>query len=222
MPNYCENDLAVEGPRDVIEEFIKFAAGESPFDFNKFVPYPENSSGWMMRSKLGTGSTRERTIKKRHAAEDGYSTGGRDWCVSNWGTKWPACDVEVGEPAPRYGGKTWEIVLHFKTPWSPPTPVIAKAAERYRRSALTFAILSAAAVFTEYFVATAAKSRRTQAASISGAEADELPATYRRRIATEEKRAPNLGGHDMTSFDNTRVQPGNKHAGNYVREVTAR
>jgi DNA repair protein RadC len=26
----------------------------------------------------------------------------------------------------------------------------------------------------------------------------------------------------LTSFDNTRMQPGNKHAENYVREVTAR
>ena len=35
MPNWCENDLTVEGPKEAIEEFIKFAAGESPFDFNK-------------------------------------------------------------------------------------------------------------------------------------------------------------------------------------------
>ena len=41
MPNYCENDLAVEGEKDVIEQFLKFAAGESPFDFNRFIPYPE-------------------------------------------------------------------------------------------------------------------------------------------------------------------------------------
>ena len=33
MPNWCENDLAVEGPKEVIEEFLKFAAGESPFYF---------------------------------------------------------------------------------------------------------------------------------------------------------------------------------------------
>ena len=51
MPNWCENDLAVEGPKEVIEEFLKFAAGAagenplddegSPFDFNRFIPYPE-------------------------------------------------------------------------------------------------------------------------------------------------------------------------------------
>ena len=41
MPNWCENDLTVEGPTEVIEEFLKFAAGESPFDFDRFIPYPE-------------------------------------------------------------------------------------------------------------------------------------------------------------------------------------
>ena len=131
MPNYCENDLTVEGPREVLEEFIKFAAGESPFDFNKFVPYPEEfqrlddaAEAWAIEN-AGKNHQERGTPPK-----DGYSAGGYDWCVSNWGTKWPACDVEVGEPAPRYGGKTWEIVLHFKTPWSPPTPVIAKPRPR--------------------------------------------------------------------------------------------
>ena len=38
---WCENDLAVEGPKEVIDEFLTFAAGESPFDFEKFIPYPE-------------------------------------------------------------------------------------------------------------------------------------------------------------------------------------
>ena len=41
MPNYVENDLAVTGSKETIEEFLKFAAGESPFDFNRFIPYPE-------------------------------------------------------------------------------------------------------------------------------------------------------------------------------------
>ena len=40
MPNWCENDLTVEGPTEVVEEFLRFAAGESPLDINCFVPYP--------------------------------------------------------------------------------------------------------------------------------------------------------------------------------------
>ena len=38
MPNYCENDLAVEGPTEVIEEFLKFAAGREPLRFQSIHP----------------------------------------------------------------------------------------------------------------------------------------------------------------------------------------
>ena len=58
MPNWCENDLAVEGPKEVIEEFLKFAAGESPFDFEKFIPYPEKFQRRMKSQRLGTRSMR--------------------------------------------------------------------------------------------------------------------------------------------------------------------
>ena len=38
MPNWCENDLAVEGPKEVIEEFLKFAAGDEPLRFQSVHP----------------------------------------------------------------------------------------------------------------------------------------------------------------------------------------
>ena len=41
MADWCENSLTVEGPKGAIEKFLQFAAGESPFDFNRFIPYPE-------------------------------------------------------------------------------------------------------------------------------------------------------------------------------------
>ena len=69
MPNWCENDLAVEGPKEVIEEFLKFAAGaagENPlddegskFDFNKFIPYPQEFNGWTKSPRPGSRSTRD-------------------------------------------------------------------------------------------------------------------------------------------------------------------
>ena len=62
MANWCENDLRVEGPIAAIDEFLKFAAGESPFDFNRFIPYPEEFQRWTMRPRLGTRSTRSSLI----------------------------------------------------------------------------------------------------------------------------------------------------------------
>src|SRR5262245_53136217 len=42
MPDWCECDLYIEGPTTRVEEFLTVAKGEElPFDFNRFVPYPE-------------------------------------------------------------------------------------------------------------------------------------------------------------------------------------
>ena len=51
MPNYCENDLAVEGPKEVIEELtrlILIGSSRTPRSFN----------GWTKSPKPGTGRTR--------------------------------------------------------------------------------------------------------------------------------------------------------------------
>ena len=49
MPNWCENDVTVSGSKEAVEEFLKFAAGESPFDFiptsNRFFLFRETTLG---------------------------------------------------------------------------------------------------------------------------------------------------------------------------------
>ena len=88
---WCENDLAVEGPKEVIEEFLKFAAGESPFDFEKFIPYPEEFQRLDEIAEAWLKEHAERPDYDWHSQpKDGFNSGGYDWCVANWGTKWPA------------------------------------------------------------------------------------------------------------------------------------
>jgi Ferredoxin-like domain in Api92-like protein len=132
MPNYCENDLAVEGPTEVIEEFLKFAAGESPFDFNRFIPYPEE---FRRLDEITEAWDREHAVRSdddwRARPKDGFNSGGFEWCYANWGTKWPASRVKLEGPVTGYDGKTLEVVFHFDTAWCPPKPVIKKAAELY-------------------------------------------------------------------------------------------
>ena len=137
MPNWCENDLTVEGPKEVIEEFIKFAASESPFDFNRLLPYPDEFKRLDDAAEAWDKEHAERPdYDWRARPKDGFNSGGYEWRVKHWGTKWPAFHVDVEEPVTGYDGKTLEVVFHFDTAWSPPTPVIAKAAERF--PALTF------------------------------------------------------------------------------------
>ena len=90
MPNWCENDLTVEGPKGAVEEFIKFVAGESPFDFNKFVPYPEEfkrlddaAEAW---DKEHAGRP---DYDWRARPKDGFNSGGYEWRVKHWATSCP-------------------------------------------------------------------------------------------------------------------------------------
>ena len=54
------------------------------------------------------------------AWEDGYNSGGYEWCINKWGTKWGAYDVSM-YMNPRRG-----MCLSFQSAWSPPLPVIRK------------------------------------------------------------------------------------------------
>ena len=117
-----ENHLAVVGPKQVIEQFLEFAAGEDPFDFDRFIPYPEE---FKRRAEL--------IDFLGYEPDDDVSD--LNWCAENWGA-WEAYRVEVQGPVPACDGKTARVVFLIVTLYGPPLPVIRKAAELY--SALRF------------------------------------------------------------------------------------
>src|SRR5512132_365387 len=112
MPNWCENDLAVEGPKEVMEAFLKFAAGDSPFDFNRFIPYPEEFRRLDDVAKAWDREHEGRTGYDWHSRpKDGFNSGGYEWRVEEWGTKWPASRVELEGPVTSDDGKTLGVVF---------------------------------------------------------------------------------------------------------------
>ncbi|HMB06331.1 MAG TPA: hypothetical protein VKP69_21685, partial [Isosphaeraceae bacterium] len=125
MANSCDNDLTVEGPAEVLAEFLRFAAGESAFDFNQFVPYPE---AFQRQDEAVKTWDREHAGCRdwRARPKNGYNSGGYEWCIANWGTKSLAWRVEV-EPVIGYDGKLVQLAFSFKTDRDPPLPVIKKA-----------------------------------------------------------------------------------------------
>lgn len=130
MPNWCENDLVVEGPSALVEDFMRFAAGpEGPFDFDRFVPYPEEfrladaaADAWER------GNADRPDVNWADCPPDGFDAGGCDWCVENWGTKWNAVGTRVEGPAEGDEDGTDRVMYHFDTPWTPPIPLVRKAA----------------------------------------------------------------------------------------------
>jgi hypothetical protein len=129
---WYDNELTVKGPHEAIDEFLKFAAGESPFDFSRFLPYPEEfqrldeiAEAWD-REHLGRPDYDPKARPK-----DGFNSGGCEWRVENWGTDWLPSRVRVDGPETYDDGKTLHVVFHFDTPENPPMAVIKKAAARY-------------------------------------------------------------------------------------------
>lgn len=147
MPNYVTNRIKVENIEE-IADFM--ATDETLFDFNKIVPMPESlqiesSSDGDLAKALVTGklpyhiesrekleeiieSRKDRTLEefvalghklimneKLHGASTWY-----DWCVDNWGTKWNACDPDVGAEQ-----------ITFETAWSGVPDLMLKLSEKF-------------------------------------------------------------------------------------------
>jgi hypothetical protein len=135
--------LTVEGPADKVTAFLEHAKGtpdgeETPFDFNRFIPYPEKWEQMDREREAFYDRFNSLTPAERETVPippDGFNSGGYDWCVENWGTKWNACRVQIGQRS------EWDREvsqdLHFETAWSPPEPVIKRAAEMFPDLTLT-------------------------------------------------------------------------------------
>jgi hypothetical protein len=110
--------MHVSGDPDKIAKFVgdhtavEFDAegtpiGETVLDFNTVVPMPEH-------------------LKNTKAPSDDGSENWYDWSVTNWGTKWGACDPVIDY---RVGGKV--AMYSFDTAWSPPVDWYEKVIEAY-------------------------------------------------------------------------------------------
>ena len=130
MPDYCDNELSVSGPQAELVRFKEAAAtSETPFDFNVFVSYPEEFRKADQEYKEW--EQKDPSERSNIEPKDGFNHGGYKWCMTNWGTKWPARDIELTET---------EKALNycFQTAWSPPLHVILGASRAF--PALTFSL----------------------------------------------------------------------------------
>lgn len=118
MPNWCENFLTANGPKEEIEKFSEKVSqvpsyysgtvfepesNEVPFYFSGHVPIPqevvEGKEEW------------------------------NDWCVKNWGTKWDACECQPPEIMTTENISSFSV--DFLTAWSPPIKWLEKVAKEH-------------------------------------------------------------------------------------------
>lgn len=155
MPNWCENDLTIRGPYQELQRFRIFAKTKNGIlDADKFIHYPKKYAELDLKAKLydarrnklidklkkegvTENNAREKAYKKYLYMKDGFNSGGYEWCIENWGTKWGICDAELIDNIKLKNGKG-ELFYQFSTAWSPPTPLIQKMGEMF--NGLVFAL----------------------------------------------------------------------------------
>lgn len=125
MPNHCHNDLYIDGPDDDVRILLdRIGASETPprFDFNAVIPYPErfrvlDDDRRAFEKEHGWQKARELMLAKHGTESDGFNSGGYEWCIENWGTKWGAYEV---------ARRDYErACITFQTAWGPAPLVIA-------------------------------------------------------------------------------------------------
>lgn len=131
MPNYCSCDLYIHGDEKTVAALLAHIGADQEvpdFNFGSVIPYPDNfkkmdadaapfSYGKNRLKENGElVAARAAYVEKYGTDRDGYNSGGYEWCIASWGTKWSASNVRRRD----LGG----ACLTFDTAWSPPAPVI--------------------------------------------------------------------------------------------------
>lgn len=114
MPNWCYNSVTIDGFRLDLKELVDKAGKNNPPDDNSllraFIPMPEE-----------------------YTTIEGYNSGGYEWCLNNWGTKWAESSMQMEA---NVFGDTGQIIYQFDSPWNPPLTGYQKISEMFPR--LTF------------------------------------------------------------------------------------
>jgi hypothetical protein len=129
MPNHVDQDLWVSGDVTTIREFIEFAQdvedGETILlSANKFIPYPEEY-------RLLDEQAKVEHAKGNYTFRGGFNSGGYEWCVRVWGTKWGCYDAVLSIPTSFGNRKKGKVFYNFRSAWSPAAKIIMAMSEKF-------------------------------------------------------------------------------------------
>jgi len=134
MPNWCHNQLTIQGTDDELNAIRDLLEGENEvLDFEQVKPTPRDLEDfvsdttvknvneikdedleWQSHSK----PSQEQNLKK-HGFASWY-----EFHIAEWGTKWNACDPSLDDNGDR-------LIYTFDTAWSPPGPIVLKLSELF-------------------------------------------------------------------------------------------
>lgn len=123
MPNHVEQDLVITGNSSVLKEFMEFAQeDESLLSANKFIPYPE-------KFRILDAAAKIEHQKGNYSVHDGFNSGGYEWCLKNWGTKWGVYSVALSTQ--KLTGKVGKLKYFCKSAWSPATQIVLAMSQKF-------------------------------------------------------------------------------------------
>ena len=168
MPNHVENELLIEGKKADLKKFKAFAkTKESVLDTDKFIPYPKKFKEQDKKVKKLKKTWEKKREKSKETPEDkknewfkanpyptdSFNSGGYEWCLNNWGTKWGIYRAEVN----RVDFKYEELEYTFDTAWSPCLPVVLKMSKMFKNLKFNLRYFEGGNGFHGYFVCKAGK-----------------------------------------------------------------
>ena len=125
MPNWCENNLYVSGPREELQKFLELSCADKSkgetIQFQRIYPMPDDPEEQLKQS----GDNPLYSVIREKKTESLLREAWYYWHLNHWGTKW---DLD-GDCM--FTDKEKELVWSFWTAWSPPEGVIKKASENF-------------------------------------------------------------------------------------------
>ena len=131
MPNWCHNRITIFGSEESekkLKEIEKIFEKENPF--NEIYPIPDfknipNEKGELPKLEQMKNPKGEIMWETYNFPDGTNDDRWYSWCISNWGTKWDACDVDIEFEDSQI------LELRFDTAWSPPEGIVERLREKY-------------------------------------------------------------------------------------------
>ena len=122
MPNWCQNELQIFGPREDLQRFKAAAVGCNT--------WPTADRADKEQPSVLSFHTLDPIPPEVMAAD--YNLVGHPWELANWGCRWGCGDAVLVDET-----NDW-LLYHFDTPWSQPVPFLKRLGPRW--PSLTFVL----------------------------------------------------------------------------------
>lgn len=120
MPNWCQNELCITGPKALIEELEA-----TKLELQKLFPCPQELKDTVSPAQYNAPEKYKTNIEK-YGSGDWY-----DWQVKNWGTKWDIGPVD-NMWSELHDTEDSFLQASFDSAWGPPVEAFKKLFFKYK------------------------------------------------------------------------------------------